>query len=218
MTSRGSNTGSSGPLRTDEKIAHDPILQFIAPEIIDQTVESLSNSPLDAIGLAFTSSSFKVGVSGEQELLARLSSVSHGIRLNTTGTAATAAIQALKLEKIAIIAPSWFDEDLCSDGKTYFRDQGLDIVSATPSGPMGGPLTINPAATATAVKNLVARTGAKAVFIAGNGQRAIGAIDQFERDLSITILTANQVLLWASFEGTDIRRQVEGYGRFFATG
>lgn len=202
----------------DEKIAHDPVLQFIAPEVIDRTVESLSSSPLDAIGLAFTSSSFKIGAAGEQELLTRLASVSHGIRLNTTGTAATAAIRALNLEKIAIMAPSWFDEELCSAGETYFRDQGLDIVSATPSGPAGGPLTINPASTAAAVETLVARTNAKAVFIAGNGQRAIGAIDHLERELGITVLTANQVLLWASLEGTDLRHQVEGYGCLFTAG
>ncbi|MCM1011800.1 maleate cis-trans isomerase [Brevibacterium sp. XM4083] len=202
----------------DEKIAHDPVLQFISPEIIDRTVESLSSSPLDAIGLAFTSSSFKIGAEREQELLARLSGVSHGIKLNTTGTAASAAIRQLGLEKIAVMAPSWFDEELCAAGDSYFRNQGLDIISATPSGPVGGPLTIDPASTAAAVEKLVADTGAETVFIAGNGQRAIGSIDYLERHLGITVLTANQVLVWASLEGTELRSQVRGYGCLFEQG
>nr|WP_243857802.1 hypothetical protein [Auritidibacter ignavus] len=191
-------------------------MQFIAPEIIDRTVDSLSSSPLDAIGLAFTSSSFKIGADREQELLMRLSTVSHGIKLDTTGTAATAAIRKLGLNKIAIMAPSWFDDELCRAGEAYFRDHGIDIVSATPSGPTGGPLTITPAATAAAVDELVATTGAQAVFIAGNGQRAIGAIDHLESTLGITMLTANQVLLWASLDGSGLRSQVEGYGRLFS--
>lgn len=202
----------------DEKIAHDPVLRFIDPEVIDRTVESLSSSPLDAIGLAFTSSSFKIGAAREQELLKRLSDVSHGIALETTGTAATAAIRHLGLERVAVMAPSWFDEQLCHDGKTYFTDQGLDVVSATPSGPAGGPLAINAASTADAVRALVETSGAQAVFLAGNGQRAIGAIDYLERDLGITVLTANQVLLWASLEGSALQNKITGYGRLFTQG
>lgn len=68
---------------------------------------------------------------------------------------------------------------------------------------------------ARAVKQLVEDSGASAVFIAGNGQRAIGAIDHIERDLGVTVLTANQVLLWASLDGTHLRNQVSGYGRLF---
>ena len=92
----------------DEKIAHDPVLQFVAPEVIDRTVESLSSSPLDAIGLAFTSSSFKVGPAREGELLARLATVSHGIRLNTTATAAADAVRQFDLDRLANMAPTWF--------------------------------------------------------------------------------------------------------------
>lgn len=202
----------------DDKIAHDPVLQFIAPAVIDPLVESISSSPLDAIGLAFTSSSFKIGAEQEQELLQRLAAVSHGISLNTTGTAASEAIRHLDLERIAVMAPSWFDEDLCRAGETYFGNQGIDVISATPSGPPGGPLSITPAATAKAVEYLVDSTSARAVFIAGNGQRAIGAIDYIERTTGVTVLTANQVLLWASLGDTGLRAQVGGYGRLFTEG
>lgn len=202
----------------DEKIAHDPVLRFIDPDVIDRTVESLSSSPLDVIGLAFTSSSFKIGPDREQELLQRLANVSHGIKLETTGTAATSAIRHLGLERIAVMAPSWFDERLCHEGEAYFAHQDIDAISVTPSGPTGCPVAITAAATAEAVTRLVDSTGAQAVFIAGNGQRAIGAVDHVERDLGITVLTANQVLLWASLDGTELRNRVSGYGRLFTHG
>lgn len=199
----------------DEKIAHDPVLRFIDPSIIDKTVTSLSSSPLDAIGLAFTSSSFKIGADGEQELLKRLEKVSHGIKLETTGTAAAAAIRHLGLKRIAVMAPSWFDDQLCQEGHSYFTAQGIDVVSATASGPVGGPLAINAAAMAEAVTRLVDQTNAEAVFIAGNGQRAVGAIEHLEEELGVTVLTANQVLLWACLAGKPLQNGVSGYGTLF---
>ncbi len=200
----------------DKKISHDSVLQFISPQVIDPVVEGLSCSPLDAIGLAFTSSSFKIGAERERALIHRLRDVSHGVRVETTGTAAVGAIKYLNLERIAIMAPSWFDDEICEDGERYFSDEGIDVISATASGPTGGPLMITPEATAQAVSKLVDFTGAKAVFIAGNGQRAVGAIDHIERAMGITVLTANQVLLWASLGEGETRSQISGYGRLFS--
>lgn len=201
--------------KIDEKIAVDPVLDFIRPEVFDRIVGSLSCSPLDAIGLAFTSSSFKIGAERERELLERLKAVSHGIRLETTGTAAVSAIRALNLKRIAVMAPSWFDAQLCQEGQAYFISQDVDVISTTASGPLGGPLRITAETTAEAMTRLVEDTGAEAVFIAGNGQRAIGAIDAIERSLGVTVLTANQVLLWSSLAGSGLRRQISGYGRLF---
>ncbi|MFK3672338.1 hypothetical protein ACI2IX_19400 [Leifsonia aquatica] len=200
----------------DEKIAHDPVLQFVSPDILDATVASLSSAPLDALGLAFTSSSFMLGAEMESDLVRRLTQSSHGVRLLTTGMAATAAIRHLRLDRIAVMAPSWFDDGLCRAGERYFAEQGVDVHSATASGPPGGPLTITPQRMADAISQLVEQTSARAVFVAGNGQRAVGAIDRVERELGVTILTANQVLLWACLEGTTLRQAVKGYGKLFA--
>jgi maleate isomerase len=199
----------------DDKIAHDPVQRFVHPDVIDPIVKSLSSAPLDAIGLAFTSSSFMLGAADESRLLDRLTDVSHGTRLVTPGTAAVAAIEHLKLDRIAVMAPSWFDDDLCRAGLSYFHEHGVDVISVTASGPVGGPLTITPSRMAQAVTLLAESTGAGAVLVAGNGQRAVGAIDHVERELGITMLTANQVLLWSCLEDTDIRGEVIGYGRLF---
>lgn len=200
----------------DEKIAHDPVVQFVSQNMLDDVVANLSSSPLDAIGLAFTSSSFKIGVSKEKELVERLRQLSHNTRLVTTACAAACAIRHLKLSSIAIMAPSWFDDELCQSGKKYFEDQGVFVAAASPCGPPGGPLQITPRATSRAVQELAASSGAEAVFIAGNGQRAVGVINHVERTTGITVLTANQVLLWAALNDQDLRRKIHGYGRLFA--
>lgn len=58
---------------------------------------------------------------------------------------------------------------------------------------------------------------ADAVFVGGNGLRAIGAIDALERALSRPVLTANQVVLWAALRAAKAGLEVRNYGRIFET-
>lgn len=199
----------------DEKIGHVPVQDFTAADSLDPVVEGLSNSPLDVIALAFTSSSFKLGVDGEQALIRRLSGVSHGIPTVTTGMAAISAMHKLSVSKVAVMAPSWFDRELCAEGRAYFAAAGIDVATVEPSGPLGGPPAINPEATAKAARSYVADTHAECLFIAGNGHRAVGAIEALEEELAIPVLTANQVLLWAALKGTDLSAKISGYGSLF---
>ncbi len=200
----------------DEKIAHGPVARFVNPDVVDPVVHSLSSSPLDFIVLAFTSSSFKLGAVGERELIIRLRDQSHGIPLVTTGVAAVEAIRDLSAEKLAVMAPSWFDSELCELGYNYFSDNGIDVVSVTPSGPIGGPLAITPKATAEAAEKVLNQTGADSLYIAGNGHRAIGAIEYIERSFGIPVITANQVLLWAALQFSGMPYSVEGYGQLLS--
>ncbi len=58
---------------------------------------------------------------------------------------------------------------------------------------------------------------ADAVFIGGNGLRAIGAIAALEKALDKPVLTANQVLLWQSLRSAGVASSVTEYGRIFAS-
>ena len=56
---------------------------------------------------------------------------------------------------------------------------------------------------------------AEAIFISGNGLRAIGAIHALEENLGRPVLTANQVALWEALRmGTT--SNVIGYGTVFS--
>jgi maleate isomerase len=56
---------------------------------------------------------------------------------------------------------------------------------------------------------------ADAVFIGGNGFRAVGAIEALEEDLGRPVLTANQVILWHALRLAGANARVSGYGRIF---
>jgi maleate isomerase len=57
---------------------------------------------------------------------------------------------------------------------------------------------------------------AEAVFIGGNGVRAVGAVGALEEDLGRPVLSANQVAFWLALRLAGARVPVGGYGRLFA--
>ncbi len=56
---------------------------------------------------------------------------------------------------------------------------------------------------------------AEAVFIGGNGFRAVGVIQALEQDLARPVLTANQVAFWHALRLSGTRAPVVGYGQIF---
>ncbi|WP_176288260.1 hypothetical protein [Vibrio sp. JPW-9-11-11] len=104
----------------DEKIPHAPVTSFVEAPYLDNAVESLCASPLDVVGLAFTSSAYKHGPEGERALIQRLKSVSREIPIVSTCLYAERAFATLGTQKLAMINPAWFDDDLVNQGANYF--------------------------------------------------------------------------------------------------
>lgn len=200
----------------DPKIPHQPVTSFTDAPYLDDTVESLAASPLDVIALGFTSSSYKHGVDGERALLDRLAPRSRQMPLVSTCLAATEAMRALGVRSMALVNPPWFDEELDAAGAKYFTDQGFDVVHHAPSGLPSSQADIIPGLLFDWVRSVAG--DAEAVFIAGNGQRAVGVVDALERELGIAVLTANQVLLWQALREVAPDVEVSGYGRVFQVG
>lgn len=195
----------------DPKIPHEPVVSFTDPPLVDEAVAQLAQAPLDVIALGFTSSAYKLGSVGEQALVDRLSTSSRGMPVISTCQAATRALRALNARSIALVNPPWFDDELDSLGADYFAAEGFDVVHHAPAGLHSAQTSITPAELFDWVKS-VARA-ADAVFIAGNGQRAVGVIDALEEALGIAVITANQVLLWRSLQAIDADVEFERYGQ-----
>jgi len=201
----------------DPKIPHRPVQAFTDEPYLDDAVELLAAAPLDVIALGFTSSSYKHGVAGEQALLQRLSTRARGMPLVSTCLAATHALRALGARSLALVNPPWFDAELNDLGAEYFTDQGIDVLHHAPSGLPSSQADIVPGLLFDWITSVAG--AADAVFVAGNGQRAVGIVDALETALGIPVLTANQVLLWESLHAVGSVGSavvVSGYGRLFA--
>ncbi|WP_227284627.1 hypothetical protein [Boseongicola sp. H5] len=196
----------------DQKIPHDPVASFTEPPFIDDLVASVCDAPLTTLGLAFTSSAYKHGPEGERALIERLRPKTRGIPVVTTCLAAEEALHHLGIEKLAIVNPAWFDKELDEAGAEYFRTAGFDVVQHAPCWLTSGQKHVTPPALYDWIKKTVEPSGAEAVFVGGNGQRAVGIIDAVESHLGIKALTANQVLFWAALRAAGVSFSTAGYG------
>jgi maleate isomerase len=100
-------------------------------------------------------------------------------------------------------------------GARYFQSQGFEVVRNGPAGLPSDQQAIRPSQLYEWVRAHTPKS-ADAVFIGGNGFRAIGVIKALEEDLARPVLTANQVAFWHALRLTGTRAPIVGYGRIFA--
>ncbi|MFF9837890.1 maleate cis-trans isomerase [Streptomyces sp. NPDC013740] len=203
-----------------EKIPQDPIAAFVEPPAVDNAVGLLADSPLHALVLGFTSSSYVLGADGEKALYARLAPVTRGIPITGTARAAVAGFRALGAERIAIVNPPWFDDRLSTQGRDYFASQGFDVVHHGPVGLPSEQTAITPQNLSEWIRTTVADARPEAILVAGNGIRAVGTVRGLEEELGFSVLTANQVVLWHALHlagAAATAAEVTAYGRLFRT-
>jgi maleate isomerase len=198
----------------DPTIALEPVRAFADPPLVDDAAELLAAAPLHAIGFAFTSSSYVRGAADDELLRRRLEARTRGIPVAVCSASAVLGLRALDAHRVALVDPPWFSPELTALGVAYFTGQGFAIVHAAAAGVPSDQRAINPGQLFEWVRGHVP-SEAEAVYIGGNGFRAVGVIQALEEDLRIPVLTANQVLLWHLLRLAGTRVPVAGYGCLF---
>ena len=198
----------------DPTIALEPVRAFADPPHVDEAVDLLAAAPLHAIAYAFTSSSYVRGAPDDAVLQARLEGRTRGIPVVITCAAAVLALRALGARRLALIDPPWFSAELTALGAAYFRSQGVEVVHAAPAGLPSGQRLVHPGQLYEWAREHVPAS-AEAVFIGGNGFRAVGVVRVLEEDLGRPVLTANQVAFWQALRLAGARAAVTGYGELF---
>ena len=128
--------------------------------------------------------------------------------------AAITALIALGVTRLALISPPWFSTEMDQHGVGYFQSQGFEVVHSGPAGLPSDQQAIEPSELYEWVRAQTPES-AEAVFIGGNGLRAVGVIKTLEENLCRPILTANQVAFWQALALSGSREPVVGYGRIF---
>jgi maleate isomerase len=198
----------------DLTIADDPVRAFAEPPLVDDVAELLAAAPLHAIVYAFTSSSYVRGAADDAALKARLERRTRGIPVIIPCAAAVTALTVLIAKRLALISPPWFSEEMDQRGARYFQSQGFEVVQSGPAGLPSDQQAIRPGQLYEWVRTHTPEN-ADAVFIGGNGFRAIGVINALEEHLARPVLTANQVAFWHALRLSGTRASVVGYGQIF---
>ena len=198
----------------DRIIGHDAVRAFTEPPLVDDAAGLLAAAPLHAIAFCFTSSSYVRSAADDAALKARLEARTQGIPVAITCAAAALALTALGVGRVALVNPPWFSEELDRQGTAYFQGQGFEVVHSGPARLPSDQRAIHPGQLYEWVR---AQTpgSAEAVFIGGNGFRAVGVIQALEQDLARPVLTANQVAFWHALRLSGTRAPVVGYGQIF---
>ena len=204
--------GATGDLA--EPVAFAAIRDFGASPKLDEAAEMLAGAPVSVIAYAFTSTSYLGTTDDEAALRARLEAKSTGIPVVMTCAAASTALGVLRVRRMVFVNPPWFPREVTDRGVEYFTGQGLEVVQSLSFDVPGGQREMHPARLHEWLRAHV-KPGADAVFIGGNGFRAIGLIEALEEDLRVPVLTANQVVLWHALKTAGVRAKVSGYGRLF---
>jgi maleate isomerase len=181
---------------------------------VDRAVEQLAGLRPRAVLFAYTSSSYALGPAADDAVRRRLEEKSNGAPVFLTSPAAVEALRVLGARRLALVHPPWFSEETNRQGAEYFRAQGFDVLASSRLSPSREFQEVPPAEVYQWAKSHVP-AGADALFIGGNGLRAIGTIRRLERDLRKPVLTGNQVLFWRALHAAGVAAQVEGYGQVF---
>jgi maleate isomerase len=101
-----------------------------------------------------------------------------------------------------------------ANGRDYFRTRGMEVVYCARMTPVRSFTEVAPAEVYDWTKANIPQD-AEAVFIGGNGLRAIGVIQALEETLGRPVLTANQVAFWRALRVVGLTSEVSKYGRIF---
>ena len=196
----------------ERPIAGDAARAFAEPPLVDDATELLAAAPLQAIAYCFTSSSYVRGAADDALLQARLEVRARNIPVVITCASATLALRALDVQRLALVNPPWFSAELSERGAEYFRAQGFEVVLGRRAELPADQDAIKPQELYDWIRAHMPKS-AEAVFIGGNGFRAVGVIGALEHDLGRPVLTANQVAFWHAL---NTRVPVTNYGQIFS--
>jgi maleate isomerase len=198
----------------DRTLADDPVRAFAEPPLVDDAAELLAAAPLHAIVYGLTSSSYVRGAADDAALKARLELRTRGIPVIIPCAAAVTALTVLGAKRLALVSPPWFSADMDQQGARYFQSQGFEVVHNATADLPSDQQAIQPRQLYEWVCTHIPKS-ADAVFIGGNGFRAIGVINALEEELARPVLTANQVAFWDALRLSGTRAPIAGYGRIF---
>jgi maleate isomerase len=188
---------------------------FVAAPHIDEAVDRLVELAPRAILLGYTSSSYAIGAEGDERVRVRLEGRAKGVPLIFAAPVAVAAFRQLAVRRISIVHPPWWRAEANDQGLLYWRAAGFDVLDCIRMTPEPTFREVTPH---EVFEFVVGRTppAAEAVFIGGNGMRAIGVIRALESRLGRPVVTANQVLLWSALGRLEGIEAITQYGTLFS--
>jgi maleate isomerase len=185
------------------------------PARLDRAAAGFRRGSVDAVAHASTTTGYALGHTAEAALVGRLRRLC-GVPVVASASSAVDALRTCGARRVTLVHPPWFRDEMDELGIRYFRDLGFGVTLTKATALPTDPSMVR---TRQVVDWVSSHLGdeADAVFIAGNGFCAAGAIEELERQTGRLVLEANQVMLWSILAATRTTCEVAGYGRLLRT-
>jgi maleate isomerase len=191
--------------------AHATLRASTEPAALDGAAVSFRGRKLAAVAHASTTSGYVIGHREEAACVERLSQ-RFEVPAVASCAAAAAALRKHGAGKVQLVHPPWFDDEFDELGAAYFHSQGFDAVVTRAVGIPDDPARADPQSVVDWVEHHV-KDRTEAVFLAGTGFRAAGAVEELELRTGRLVVAANQALLWGILAETGTGWDITGNGR-----
>jgi maleate isomerase len=191
--------------------AHAALRASTEPAALDRAAGTFKGRTLAAVAHASTTSGYVLGRREEAALVERLSQ-RFDVPAVVSCAAVAAALRTRGVGRVQLVHPPWFDDEFDELGAAYFRSQEFDAVVTKAVGLPHDPARVHRQGIVDWVEQHV-EDRAEAVFLAGNGFRAAGAVEELELRTGRLVLEANQALLWGILAATGTAWNIVGHGR-----
>jgi maleate isomerase len=185
------------------------------PAPVERAAAGFRRGSVDAVAYASTTTGYALGHTAEAALVGRLRQLC-GVPVVASAASAVDALRTCGAQRVTLVHPPWFRDEIDELGARYFRDLGFGVTLTKATDLPDDPGMVRTRHVVEwASSHLSGETDA--VFIAGNGFCAAGAIEEMERQTGHLVLEANQVMLWSILAATHTTGEVAGFGRLFRT-
>lgn len=192
------------------------LLDLGASERLLAGAKQLGDVGLDAVMWACTSGSFVFGPDGARAQADEIGEVL-GVPASSTSLAFAGAIARLGVSRVAIAAT--YPPEVSEHFRSFLHSYGLEVVSVVshdiPTAALAGELS-DDEVIELATSSDAAEAGA--VLLPDTAMHTARLLPDLERALAKSVLTANQVTLWAGLELAGRRVPVPALGSLFGGG
>lgn len=172
----------------------------------------LAMAPLHSIVFACTAGSFVGGLGYDEKIIKLMTEAGNGIPSTTTSSAVVKGLKAVGAHKLVVVAP--YTHEVTDRLIAFLEAHGFSVLDFYCFGyeddwDMG---FIPPERTYEMARK-INRSDADGVFLSCTNLRAVGIIDDLERDLGKPVVSSNLASFWDGLRLAGISEPVPNYGR-----
>jgi maleate isomerase len=188
---------SEGRVRTVVVRAGSPtqLSASTEPSALQEAARIFRSSAVDVVTHASTTTGYLIGADKEALLVDELSRLC-GVPAFASCAAAVLALRAGGAERVQLVHPPWFPDVFDVLGVEYFQAHGFDPVATKARELPNDPALVEPHHVIDWLDQHQ-QDKTDGIYLAGNGFRVAGAVEELRQRTGRVVVSANQALLQA---------------------